>query len=437
VDASENQRPRILIIAHAINMDGRAASLTVTDKIPFFLTRGIEITVVSAALGSQSSQYQHIRVWPLGPSGLRFDFRHWLKTKCETRLMQRLLSAFLTTALAPFVAIEKTLTGLQNSASWSVSAFIASLIVVIKTRPDLIYTSGGAYSAHYAGLWLKRLTGIPLICEIHDPLVKPEAIRLTRDLLAQRHLEGELTKIADYIWWFTQGAYESACLRHPALRTNGGVIIPGAAPAIDKAKKRSTANGVSLRIGHFGSLADDRSLVQFLKVLQAMRNSGSMGCDIDLYVYGAPLDRASREYLHEYPNPFVHLVGRIEADKEKSGREKILDIMSSMSVLLIIHGESIAAREYIPSKFYDYLYAGPPILAITFQNEQFTSMLLERGAYIARPEGLSIQYPLENLVSDNLSGCLGINWKSSPISAETAVQKILTECRQRNLLQWS
>lgn len=437
MDASKNQRPRILIIAHAINMDGRAASLTVTDKIPFFIARRIEITVVSAALGSQSSQYQHIRVWPVGPCGLRFDFRHWLKTKYETRLMRRLLPAFLSVALSPFVAIEKILTGLQNSASWSVSAFIASLVVVMKKRPDLIYTSGGAYSAHYAGLWLKKLTGIPLICEIHDPLVKPEATRLNRDLLAQRHLEGELAKTADYIWWFTQGAYNSACLRHPTLRTKGGVIIPGAAPAINQIKRRRTSDGVSLKIGHFGSLADDRSLVQFLKVLEAMRPLGRMGCDINLYVYGAPLDRASREYLREHPNPFVNLVGRIEADEVKSGREKILDIMSTMSVLLIVHGESIAASEYIPSKFYDYLLAGPPILAITSRNEQFTSMLLERGAYIARPEASSIQHTLEKLANDHLTGCLGINWRQIPISAETAVQKILTECRQRNLLQWS
>ena len=40
-----------LLISHAFNMDGRAASLTITDKIPYFLEAGVQPIVLSAITG--------------------------------------------------------------------------------------------------------------------------------------------------------------------------------------------------------------------------------------------------------------------------------------------------------------------------------------------------------------------------------------------------
>jgi hypothetical protein len=40
-------KTRWLILSHAFNMDGRAASQTITDKIPYFLDAGIHPTVFS------------------------------------------------------------------------------------------------------------------------------------------------------------------------------------------------------------------------------------------------------------------------------------------------------------------------------------------------------------------------------------------------------
>ncbi len=42
---------RWLLLSHAFNMDGRAASLTITDKIPYFLEAGVQPIVLSAITG--------------------------------------------------------------------------------------------------------------------------------------------------------------------------------------------------------------------------------------------------------------------------------------------------------------------------------------------------------------------------------------------------
>ena len=38
----------------------------------------------------------------------------------------------------------------------------------------MIYSTGGAWSAHLAAYWLKRKTKVSWIAEIHDPLVQRE-----------------------------------------------------------------------------------------------------------------------------------------------------------------------------------------------------------------------------------------------------------------------
>ena len=40
-----NSRQRWLILSHAFNMDGRAASQTITDKLPHLRRAGIEVVV--------------------------------------------------------------------------------------------------------------------------------------------------------------------------------------------------------------------------------------------------------------------------------------------------------------------------------------------------------------------------------------------------------
>lgn len=54
-----------------------------------------------------------------------------------------------------------------------------------------------------------------------------------------------------------------------------------------------------------------------------------------------------------------------------------------MDCLLLVHGNIEDCREYIPSKTYEYFWAGRPIIALTHQNPQLDGMLAERNCYVA------------------------------------------------------
>ena len=59
---TDKPRQRWLILSHAFNMDGRAASHTITDKLPHLKAAGIELVVLSGVSGEQDGELEHYRL---------------------------------------------------------------------------------------------------------------------------------------------------------------------------------------------------------------------------------------------------------------------------------------------------------------------------------------------------------------------------------------
>ena len=130
----------------------------------------------------------------------------------------------------------------------------------------------------------------------------------------------------------------------------------------------------------------------------------------------------------EYGFQDVLLVhGRLEKDPLTglSGRERVVAKMQEADVLILLHGTGEECAEYIPSKFYDYLWAHRPIWGITHRNPQLDQMLLERNAYLSiSGDDASLAMTLEKIWLDwqqkNLNQVNG-----TPIGVNQAVKKII------------
>ena len=120
--------------------------------------------------------------------------------------------------------------------------------------------------------------------------------------------------------------------------------------------------------------------------------------------------------------------GRLEKDPVtgKSGRERVVEKMQEADVLILLHGNDEWCAEYIPSKFYEYLWADRPIWGITHHNTQLDSMLLERGAYLSHEGDLEgINMALERIWLDWEQKCLSAPI-GKPIGVKQAVDTILS-----------
>lgn len=429
-------RQRWLILSHAFNMDGRAASQTITDKLPHLRQAGVELVVLGGVSGAPDQHLEHHQLWPAGPAGIRFELRHVLQRRLGKGLIYRTLMTLASLALLPFLFIEKLQRPVENSWSWWLSAYLKGRALARRQPFDLIYSTGGAFAAHLAGRALKHATGTPWLAEVHDPFVTPGRTPRTAQDKMQAEVERLICNEADVAIWFTDQALVSARARHPQLGARGKMMLPGIDPPFQTLPPY--APGLKFIVGHFGSLSATRNLgvmVSALEYLQAQRPE--IVAQTELHVYGGPLDAVSSEKIAgSKVGDCVRHFGRIEADPATglSGRAQILRRMRSVDVLLLLHGEESICEEYIPSKCYEYLWMQRPILATVHRNPQMAAMLRAQG-HVAVLTGVPGQGADE--VSQALAGelaCLYDRWRSgglhdsgrpSPYTTRAAVEQLL------------
>ncbi len=437
---------RWLILSHGFNMDGRASSQTITDKMPYLLADGVKPTVFSAITGIKDQRFPHRQFLAWGPAAFRFDFRHWIANQYGRGFIYKLLTRTVSILLAPFIGLEKLILGYSSQWSWAMPAFMHGYKLIRDGQIDLVYSTGGAWSAHLAGLWLKKVTGVKWIAEIHDPLVirkspvdegseKPK----NRDARFRHYLEKQIIRYADFAWWFTDGAVHYAKARNPNLNTAGNargfMVLPGAEPPGGLSSAKAHIYSDILNLSHSGSLAKDRSLSTILRALHSLFQKYPQAREkIRVHAYGAALDELTLEAIKQFSYQDVLIAhGRLEKDPAsgKSGRERVVEKMQEADVLILLHGNDEWCAEYIPSKFYEYLWTGRPIWGITHRNPQLDEMLSERGAYLSHEgDKIGIEMALERIWLDWQERRL-IEPKWLPLGVNQAVEQILTEIKYK------
>lgn len=437
---TDHPRQRWLVLAHAFNMDGRAASQTITDKLPHLRRAGIEVVVLSGVSGTKDTVVEHHQLWPAGPAGLRFELRHVLRKRLGKGFMYRAVMLLASIFLLPGMFIEKLFRPVESSWSWWLSAYLKGRALARQQPFDLIYSTGGAFAAHVAARALKQTTGMPWLAEVHDPMVTPGSTPQTGQQKMQAEVERLICTEADIAIWFTEQALASARQRHPQLGERGKMMLPG----IDQPFRQLPPYhpGPKFIIGHFGSLSPTRHLGTIIDALEQLQTSRpDLVALTELHVYGGPLDTVSSEKISASPvRDCVRHFGRIEADPQigLSGREQILHRMRAVDVLLLLHGEEPICAEYIPSKLYEYLWMQRPILATVHRNPQMAGMLRGQG-HVAVHTGMQgpgadvasqeLGVALERLFDQWHSASLPDNGQTSPYTTEAAVKQLLKHVR--------
>jgi len=424
---SDEAKPVWLILSHGFNMDGRAASQTITDKIPHLLDLGIEPIVISAITGKKDRVIEHHQVLPAGPVALRFDLRHYLKQRISSRFVYRVAMTLISLVLLPFILIEKLFIRIETHWSWAITAYFTSARIISKRNPVLVYSTGGAYTAHLAGYWLKRRFGLPWIAEIHDPMIFPGITKIRMRLRFSAWLEGVICKHADVVWWFTEEALKRARARHPELGDRGHCLIPGSNPP--EFTRAPYQRGSHLVIAHFGSLAETRNLEIFLQGLRHFLESNPQAAvHLRLHLYGGGIDPVSSRAIRDFPHPeLIEQFGRLETDPKtgESGRDRVLKRMNAADCLLLLHGTVPFCEEYIPSKMYEYLWTQRPILALVWRNLQMECMLRELGHWaVTADNAAEVASALEDLYIRWLQNNLPDSRILSSYTTFNAVQNI-------------
>lgn len=424
---TQGARPsRWLVLSHAFNVDGRAESVTITDKLPHLAAAGITPIVLSSVMGTPDARFHHEQLLPWGPAGLRFDLRHLLARRWQRGAAYRSVMLLVSLLLAPFIVLERLALGLRSQWSWALPAAVRGAALLRRGEVDLVYSTGGVFSAHLAGWWLKRRTGCRWIAEVHDPLVFPGSPLANRHERFLARLEARICRDADLAWWFTEGALAAARARHPGLGARGIVVLPGAEPPVVQGAYQ---RGTHCVLGHFGSLAPTRSLATVLRPLAALlARRPELRAALRLEVYGSALDPVAEQLrtslgLGDVVQPF----GRLEFDPSTglSGRARAMQRMQQVDALLMLHGDTAECPQYIPSKLYEYFWARRPVLALTHQNPQLDALVRDHAGWVApSTDPAAVEAALEALFERWLGADLP-DVLLPPVTVASAVQRIL------------
>lgn len=423
------KKEKWLILAHCFNMDGRAASQTITDRLPLFMKAGMVPVVVSAPTGSLDQRFPHRQVFSPAPSGILFELRHIIKRDVKSPVNQQILKAFLTLVCLPFYIPEKIFIHLDSHWSWFLSATLTALRLIKEHRPVLIYSTAGPSSTHLAGYLLHRITGLPWLVELHDPLVIESQPEKGQRGAFNRWLEKTVSRHAAAVLFFTDKALANACKRQPALQNKGYVIRPGASPP--DFSSVSYMKRDRIHFGHFGSLSSTRTLSTVIQALyELLEQYPEWSQYISLDIYGIELDAVSESTLKSYPLPGVlQRFGRLEYNPQtkKSGRQQVLEAMRLSDVLIVVHGTGDVCAEYIPSKLYEYLLTHRPILGLADPGSELADILTADQHCYCVPQKLEkVKEILAVIIRVWLAEGLPDRPGDTPFTIEATVEKILS-----------
>ena len=378
-----------MLLAYFVATDGRAASHHVDDRLAPLAARGVELTVVSSPRGGAVDVpgVRRLRAWSVTPRALVDELRANGRQDRGGPVLARFLrqGARLALALAclPLVPLEKRLARRDQRRSWRLDAVRRARAHARRDPngpPELVWTVGGPAAAHEAGLAIARRWSVPLVCQFQDPLEfqypahKGSAIHRHHE-----RLEATLAAEAAALVFLTESAARAARARlGPGARVL--TIRPGAPPRARADRPRrcrppgdASGSARAVTFAHVGTLGGARNLDALLDALDRVGAAGPERLARLRLRLAGRLDASVRRAIDASAHARrIERLGRLP----RALADAVLD---GADVLLLIQHRDPVSAVTIPSKTYEYLQRGAPVLALVHGNAELASLLREHG----------------------------------------------------------
>ena len=365
---------RWLVLSYFSRIDGMACAQHIDDRIPLLRNAGIDPVLLTGPCGERWEEGRHAVARCVAPSGIRFEVRHLFRKRGWRGGLYKVLEFLLLFPLLPFYLLEKLLVDLDSQWSWFPLAARRGYALCREARPELIYSTGGAASAHIAAGMIARRTGIPWVAEFQDPLVHGDWSRGTMARKAFSLAERYVCARAFRVVFLTGEAKRRAAAR-TSLGDRGRCIYPGAEPPPELPPPRH--NGALLRLAHLGSFGGSRNPAVLLEAARLLLDERPELAGTVRFDFYGNCDANSKRLLREFPGEgIVTFHGRVS-------RSDSLAAMRDADVLVLIQNVADYSAETIPSKVYEYLAAGRPVLGLVHRNAELAGMLTGLGHTVA------------------------------------------------------
>lgn len=366
------KKRRWLILSYYSNVDGLACSHHVDDRLPCFQRLGVEFTILSGIVGRRSNRWPHMRAPGVSPSLIKHELRKWVWREPRGAGARNFIRNLVFMPLLPLYALESMLLRWDPTWWWAVSALPLGAWQLWRKQCTTIYSTGGPNGAHLAGLILSRLFGCPWIAELQDPLIHSYGSKGRFEHRLLLWLERQIFRHATQVVFLTENALLVARERTGIMEKGVAIHAGAAQPASSPPPKRSDKHQRMVMV-HGGTLSGVRSPLPFFNALQfCLEKNPELQTALRVDLYGG-LSEPYRQALTAFPfRDVLFWRGCVP-------RETALAGMREADVLLLIQGADDVSIETIPSKTYEYLHIGKPILGMVHRNDELRGILAKFG----------------------------------------------------------
>jgi glycosyltransferase involved in cell wall biosynthesis len=246
--------------------------------------------------------------------------------------------------------------------SWCVGAVPAGLRLARRYRPDVIWSTYPIASAHLIGLLLHRLTGIPWIADLRDPMTDEgyPSNPLTRR--AYTWIERQTLARCSVAVCTTPGAIRTYRTRFPDIPEDRFALIENGydeenfAQAAAAAPAQGDGPFVLVHSGViYPSERDPEPMFAALAMLQA---DGTLDAStFKLVLRATGHDSYLAELIRKYG-----IESLVTLAPHMAYREALAEMLGAGGLLLL---QASNCNHQIPAKLYEYLRARRPVLALT------------------------------------------------------------------------
>lgn len=308
--------------------------------------------------------------------------------------------------------------------SWLLGAVPAGLRLVRVHRPAAIWSTYPIATAHLAGLALRKLTGLPWIADLRDPMTDdaypPDP--LTRRVY--RWIERQTVEQCAVAVCTTPGALRAYAARYPHVPASRFALIENGfdEESFAAAPPAAATDGQPFTLVHSGVIyPSERDPAALFAALAMLLRRGAIAAGSFRLVL-----RATGHDAHLRTLVAQAGVESVVALEPHIPYTAALAEMLSASGLLVLQAAS--CNDQVPAKIYEYFRARRPVLALTDPAGDTAATMRSAGMDTIAPldDATAIAAALESFIARARAG-------TAPLASSEAIASCSRRARSREL----
>ncbi|REL25214.1 hypothetical protein DXX93_00670 [Thalassotalea euphylliae] len=291
----------------------------------------------------------------------------------------------------------------DNWQSWIFSGVVSGLISILRRKPDVIVSTYPIASAHVIAYVLHKLSGIPWVADLRDPMAQEGYPANPRKKRIFQWLEGKMVKHCRHIVLTSSGAKALYVERFPQVTEEKWQIIPNGYDVAMFASLQTSSNhqqSEKIVLLHSGVVyPSERDPKPLFQAIAALKKSGRLSAtNFELRLRATGHDEIYQPQLAK-----MNIADIVKLAAPVPFHEALKE-MTMVDGLLLMQAANCDYQ--IPAKAYEYIRVGKPIFALTTEQGDTGQLMAQQSNSVIAPldDALAIEQQLMRYLTQVQNG---------------------------------